>query len=131
MRRAESGDYPGDLYLLVDRLKVPAYADGTPVAQDGTPVSRMDWEDLQTRLHSSVQTAFDKGNGSMYVRKELQGTDGIQDKSVETRHFVNRFEADGMTFQEPDEYMFSFNSLWEPALCAGDWGRLSASAKIS
>ena len=120
MRRAESGDYPGDLYLLVDRLKVPAYADGTPVAQDGTPVSRMDWVDLQTRLHSSVQTAFDKGNGSMYVRKELQGTDGIQDKSVETRHFVNRFEADGMTFQEPDEYMFSFNSpLGACPVCGG------------
>ena len=39
---------------------------------------------------------------------------------VETRNFVNRFEADGITFQEPDEYMFSFNSpLGACPVCGG------------
>ena len=116
MRRAESGDYPEELYLLVDRLKIPAFADGSPLRPDGTPVGAADWEDLQTRLHSSIQTAFDKGNGSLYVRKEYAVSGG----KVDTRHFVNRFEADGMTFQEPDEYMFSFNSpLGACPVCGG------------
>ena len=118
MRMAESGDYPEELYLLVDRLKIPAFVDGAPVLQDGAEMPQMDWEDLQTRLHSSVQTAFDKGGGSIYVRKEYL-SDGHQG-GVSTRHFVNRFEADGMTFSEPDEYMFSFNSpLGACPVCGG------------
>ena len=117
MRRAQTGDYPEELYLLVDRLKIPAFTGGIPVLADGTHVPQTDWEDLQTRLHSSIQTAFDKGSGSMYVRKEsVAGTD----RKVETGHFVNRFEADGLTFQEPDEYMFSFNSpLGACPVCGG------------
>ena len=118
MRRAESGDYPEELYLLVDRLKIPAFVDGVPCQADGTRMARIDWEDLQTRLHSSVQTAFDKGQGSLFVRKEYASSG--RDQRVDTRHFVNRFEADGMTFQEPDEYMFSFNSpLGACPVCGG------------
>lgn len=118
MRMAESGDYPEELYLLVDRLKVPSFVDGKALSADGSEMSQMDWEDLQTRLHSSIQTAFDKGSGTMYVRKEVPGADG--GKKVQTKRFVNRFEADGMTFQEPDEYMFSFNSpLGACPVCGG------------
>ena len=65
MRNAESGDYPDELYLLVDRVKLPQMKDYLPV-----DMPQQDWEDLQTRLHSSVDTAFDKGNGSLYIRKE-------------------------------------------------------------
>ncbi len=92
MQKAESGEYPSDLYLLVDRLKMPA--------QGVAGLNDMERDDLDTRLRSSVKTAFDKGEGTLYVRTD---NDGL-------RRFVNRFEADGMTFQEPDEYMFSFNS---------------------
>ncbi len=92
MRKAGSGEYPRELYLLVDRLKLPSAGAGEtgPAADD----------DLNARLHSSVRTAFDKGEGTLYV---------ITDNAA-PRQFVNRFEADGMTFAEPDEYMFSFNS---------------------
>ena len=65
MRNAESGDYPEELYLLVDRVKLPEMKDYLPV-----DMPQQDWEDLQTRLHSSVDTAFDKGNGSLYIRKD-------------------------------------------------------------
>ena len=92
MQKAESGEYPSDMYLLVDRLKLPA--------QGVAGLNDMERDDLDTRLRSSVKTAFDKGEGTLYVRTD---NDGL-------RRFVNRFEADGMTFQEPDEYMFSFNS---------------------
>ena len=97
MQRAESGDYPESLCLLVDRLRLPS-AD----------------EDLMTRLRSSVDSAFNKGNGSMYVRKEYA------DGTVQLKQFVNRFEADGMEFSRPDEYLFSFNSpLGACPVCGG------------
>ena len=92
MQRAESGDYPEELYLLVDRLKMPG--------DDSGQMSDAVKSDLDTRLRSSVATAFEKGDGILYVKAD----------DAELRQFVSRFEADGMTFQEPDEYMFSFNS---------------------
>ena len=109
MRNAETGDYPSELYLLVDRLKLPHFKDFLPVEMDQT-----DWEDLNTRLHSSVETAFDKGEGCLYVRKEyFEGGSSI-------KPFVNRFEADGVEFAKPDEYLFSFNSpLGACPVCGG------------
>lgn len=96
MQKAETGEYPSELYLLIDRLKLPS----------SDP-------DLDTRLHSSITSAFDKGNGSVYVRKEVDG-------NVEYKHFVSRFEADGMEFSKPDEYLFSFNSpLGACPVCGG------------
>ena len=97
MKRAISDDYPDQLFLLVDRLKLPG-AD----------------EDLMTRLHSSIDSAFDKGSGSVWIRKEFA------DSRVEFKKFINRFEADGMEFVRPDEYLFSFNSpLGACPVCGG------------
>ena len=97
MKKAESGDYPSELYLLIDRVRTP----------------KVDDEDQNTRLLASVDTAFNKGEGTLLVRKETP-------EGVEVRTFVNRFEADGMTFQQPDEYLFSFNSpLGACPVCGG------------
>ena len=109
MQKADTGEYPSELYLLVDRVRLPHMKDYLPVDMDQT-----DWEDLQTRLHSSVGTAFDKGNGTMYVRKELA------DGGASMTQFINRFEADGIEFAKPDEYLFSFNSpLGACPVCGG------------
>ena len=87
------GHYPEDLHLLVDRAKTKGDAD----------------DDLRTRLLSSVQTAFDKGEGDMSI--VLDG---------KRKAFCSRFELDGMTFREPDEYLFSFNSpLGACPVCGG------------
>ena len=87
------GNYPGNLYLLVDRAKTRPEAD----------------EDLKARLHSSVQAAFDKGNGDMAV---------VIDGAF--HRYCSRFERDGMTFRQPDEYLFSFNSpLGACPVCGG------------
>ena len=100
MQKAESGEYPDELYLLVDRLKLSGEGRG------GDNESA----DLDARLHSSVRTAFEKGDGVLYVKTDNAGL----------RQFVSRFEADGITFQEPDEYMFSFNSpLGACPVCGG------------
>ena len=100
MKKAESGDFPSGLYLLVDRVRSP----------------RQDDEDTRTRLLASVDTAFFKGDGTLYVRKEFSsGQEGVQ-----MYQFINRFEADGMTFEKPDEYLFSFNSpLGACPVCGG------------
>ena len=109
MQKADTGEYPSELYLLVDRVRLPHMKDYLPVDMDQT-----DWEDLQTRLLSSVGTAFDKGNGTMYVRKELA------DGGASLTQFINRFEADGIEFAKPDEYLFSFNSpLGACPVCGG------------
>ncbi len=105
MKMAETETYPDELYLLVDRLKTSAEA-----------LSEIEREDLNTRLYSSIQTAFDRGNGTMYVLKTVEG----DSTKAKPKKFVNRLEADGMVFAEPDEYMFSFNSpLGACPVCGG------------
>ena len=83
-----------DAWLLVDRVRLDGAAEG----------------DTRTRLLASVSDAFSRGNGRMAVA----GEDGI------LKHFSNRFELDGITFREPDEYLFSFNSpLGACPVCGG------------
>ena len=109
MQKAQTGEYPPQLYLLIDRVKLPKMSEHLPVDMPQT-----DWEDLQTRLHSSVENAFDKGEGTIFIRKEAPGNE------PEMRMFVNRFEADGIEFAKPDEYLFSFNSpLGACPVCGG------------
>ncbi len=106
MQKAGNGDFPQDLYLLVDRLKLP---EGGVASMPET-----EREDLDTRLHSSVRTAFGKGGGTLYVKTDNAGL----------KQFVSRFEADGITFQEPDEYMFSFNSPLGACQACGGLGQI-------
>lgn len=98
MRFSESGDFPEKLSLLVDRLKLGAAG-----------IS----EELAARLHSSVQTAFDKGEGRISVCWQ----DGDE---LHSEEFSNKFEMDGIKFRQPDEYLFSFNSpLGACPVCGG------------
>lgn len=102
MRLSESGDFPEKLSLLVDRLKLGAAG-----------IS----EELATRLHSSVQTAFDKGEGRISVC--WQDGDGLH-----SEEFSNKFEMDGIKFRQPDEYLFSFNSPLGACLVCGGLGEI-------
>ena len=109
MRMADKGEYPKELYLLVDRLKLPGFKSCLPYYENGEPWPQADWEDLQTRLRSSIDNAFREGDGKLVLVK-----DGGREE------FTNRFELDGMTFREPDEYLFSFNSpLGACPVCGG------------
>ena len=114
VRDAESGNYPAGLLLMVDRMKLPAMNNSLPVMPDGSEMPQNEWEDMRTRLHSSIATCFSRGNGTMFVKRDSASGD------TDIQKFVNRFEADGMTFHEPDEYMFSFNSpLGACPVCGG------------
>jgi excinuclease ABC subunit A len=55
------------------------------------------------RLSDSVETAFLEGDGECIVRF-------WSEEGIESFIFSNRFEADGITFEEPTEMMFNFNS---------------------
>ena len=71
------------LYLVIDRLSVD------------------DAKDVISRLVDSAETAFYEGNGEcrlMFL------------PSMISYDFSMRFEADGMTFEEPSDNLFSFNS---------------------
>ncbi|MDX2001599.1 MAG: excinuclease ABC subunit UvrA [Chitinophagales bacterium] len=72
-----------DLYILIDRLVVK-YSD----------------EELQSRLADSITTAFSESNGDCII--EVDGGD--------KKAFSNRFELDGMRFEEPNPHFFNFNS---------------------
>lgn len=74
---------PDDIYILIDRLSV-----------DYTP-------DVISRIHDSLETAFFEGDGS--CRLVFFPSNIVYD-------FSDKFEADGIRFEEPNDNMFSFNS---------------------
>ncbi len=76
----------GELKIVIDRLVIDR-----------------ENEELASRLSDSVQTAFYEGNGKCFV--EI-----YTDKGLETHEFSNRFELDGITFEEPSVNLFSFNN---------------------
>jgi excinuclease ABC subunit A len=70
-------------------------------------------EDTLNRVGDSVQTAFFEGHGECLV---ITG----EGETRCTTRFSNRFEADGITFEEPTVHTFSFNSpLGACPLCEG------------
>ena len=71
------------LYLVIDRLSVD------------------DAKDVISRLVDSAETAFYEGNGECRL---------MFMPSMISYDFSMRFEADGMTFEEPSDNLFSFNS---------------------
>ena len=104
MQYAQTGDFPEEAYLLVDRLKLGGEVD----------------EDMKTRLHSSVESAFSQGEGCVWIRTEIPAQAEGEAAKVEMNQFISRFEADGMKFEKPDEYLFSFNSpLGACPVCGG------------
>ena len=71
------------VYLLVDRLVAKTFE-----------------EDDLHRISDSVNTSFYEGEGEMYLE--------VNQKKL--LHFSNKFEADGILFEEPVPNLFSFNN---------------------
>jgi len=82
-------------YILVDRIVVKEF----------------DEDDIH-RLSDSIGTAFYEGEGDVYV--EIQSETGSQTSDVKSQtsilQFNNRFELDGLQFEEPSPNLFSFNN---------------------
>ena len=59
--------------------------------------------DQDSRIGDSVQTAFYEGHGACFIGYELDG------EKVK-KSFSNKFELDGIQFEEPSVNMFTFNN---------------------
>lgn len=70
-------------YILIDRLLAKSFD-----------------EDEKHRISDSVNTGFYEGEGELYL--EVNGREPL--------HFSNKFEADGIQFEEPVPNLFSFNN---------------------
>ncbi len=60
-------------------------------------------EDNLSRLADSIETAFFEGKGDCLVKV-------FEKDKVNSYRFSNRFELDGIEFEEPSEHMFTFNN---------------------
>ena len=91
------------IFIVVDRLTV-----------------RPDDEDNDNRISDSVQTAFYEGDGESLIEiineeesikpKAKSQKSKVKKDNSKSRTFSNRFELDGMTFEEPTTHFFSFNN---------------------
>ncbi|MDB5251736.1 MAG: excinuclease subunit [Flaviaesturariibacter sp.] len=85
--------YPENVFVLIDRIVVKNFD-----------------EDDEHRLGDSIGTAFYEGEGEVFV--EVDGRKLLA--------FNNRFELDGMQFEEPAPNLFSFNNpLGACPVCEG------------
>ncbi len=73
-----------NVFLLVDRFVIKDFD-----------------EDDKHRIADSVNTAFYEGEGELFL--EVNG-------DAKHKHFSNKFEADGIVFEEPVPNLFSFNN---------------------
>lgn len=70
-------------------------------------------EDSVSRFADSVQDAFRLGEGTCLLQI-------MNEQSYETKYFSNRFERDGIEFEEPSVHMFTFNNpLGACPVCEG------------
>jgi excinuclease ABC subunit A len=79
-------EFSGDtLHLLIDRVVINHEKENS------------------TRIADSVETALSQGHGYCIVKTDEKA-------SIKSHNFSMHFEADGIEFEEPTEYLFSFNN---------------------
>ena len=96
--------YKGDFQRIEDLVESADIENADEVEDVWTVVDRLSWDDSSdtlSRLTDSVETAFYEGDGA--CRISIQPANIVYD-------FSTRFEADGITFEEPSDGMFSFHS---------------------
>ena len=71
-------------------------------------VVKHDDEDTQFRFSDSVQTAFFEGEGECVV--DIVSTNEIGEKQTNRKVFSDKFELDGIVFEEPSVNLFTFNN---------------------
>ncbi len=84
--KKDESNTKGDCFLIIDRLRVSEKDD-----------------DFVSRIADSAQTAFYEGHGELKVRYTVEGKTSVKE-------FSNKFELDGIVFEEPTVNMFSFNN---------------------
>ncbi len=107
-------EYKGEILKIADLIDKPGEIDknkSVNVVVDRLAIEAD--EETRSRIGDSVQTAFSIGKGKCRVKAEIGG------KLLE-ESFSNKFEADGIIFEQPSIHMFSFNNpLGACAVCEG------------
>ncbi len=75
-----------NIHVLIDRFAV-----------------KHDDENNQSRIVDSIELAYFEGNNECFLHI-------VQPEKTEIKSFSNRFEADGIQFEIPSDYFFSFNN---------------------
>ena len=100
----------GEIYRLEDAPVKLKSGDEVNLVIDRIRVAHD--EESAARYADSVQTAFNEGDGRCIVR--------VTDK----KEFSNRFERDGILFDEPNEHLFSFNSPYGACTRCEGYGKI-------
>jgi excinuclease ABC subunit A len=103
-----------DVLPEIDRLKKKTFCllvDRITVANDAESVAR---------FGDSAQTAFSEGNGVCII-----STYSTEKKKQKSQIFSLHFEADGITFEQPSEYLFSFNNPLGACKRCGGYGSIT------
>lgn len=89
----------GEVFILIDRAVIKKDENGNPD------------EDTQYRISDSVQTAFYEGEGDCFIKIMPQNSSlPPLGEGSGAWAFSDRFELDGMTFEEPNVNLFAFNN---------------------
>lgn len=94
----EISEEPKTLTLLIDRLIL----------------KKEDLHNMRGRLADSIQTAYQEGQGVCLVK--------MDDEDI--RKFSDRFEADGISFEQPSVNFFSFNNPYGACPKCEGFGRI-------
>lgn len=101
---------PGEVFRIEELLELSdkelKTKNITHILVDRIVVKTFD-EDDRHRMADSAGTAFYEGEGDVYL--EVSPGTGSKTKNS-LLHFNNRFELDGMLFEEPQPNLFSFNN---------------------
>lgn len=98
--RIESG---GEIYRIDDENVGNKLVPGDSINVVIDRVVATNDSDAVSRIADSVETAFITGKGECLIMK-------IDESGSSITRFSNRFEEDGIKFEEPNEYLFSFNN---------------------
>ena len=117
-----SGDNTGRMEKIDSLLADMSRAEGCEVALmvDRIPFDSNTFaeEEMENRTMDSVRTAFDKGNGHI----ACAFSHAVEGHAL--LRFSSLFEADGMQFSEPTEWMFNYNSPVGACPVCGGLGKI-------
>ncbi|WP_159636555.1 excinuclease ABC subunit UvrA [Sphingobacterium composti Ten et al. 2007 non Yoo et al. 2007] len=85
----------GDIRIVIDRIRLD------------------DEEETMSRLADSIQTAYFEGKGECYI-----------DINGDVQHFSEKFELDGIAFEEPSPNFFSFNNPYGACKRCEGYGKI-------
>jgi excinuclease ABC subunit A len=106
-------EYDGQLIRIREYLKQPVTLNENKLFLVIDRFLVSEDPELANRISDSADTAFAEGNGSC----QLKYTSG---ETLIRKNFSIHFEADGIEFEEPSEFLFSFNNpLGACPVCEG------------